>query len=104
MVKEVSSLDEYNKLKSGDAVLFVDYFATWCGPCRWMAGKIEDFEKDYPGIVFIKVDVGKSVEIAERAGLNAMPTYKLFKYGKEIDEINGASPSAVKEALDKVYA
>ena len=65
---------------------------------------VQEFEKEYPSIVFIKVDVDKASEIGEEEGISAMPTFKLFKNGQKIDEIVGASEAKVKAALDKASA
>ncbi len=59
MVKEVNNLDEYNTIKASGKVM-VDYFAVWCGPCKFIAPKLEELEKKYTNITFIKVDVDKA--------------------------------------------
>jgi len=104
MVKEVNDKGEYDEIKKGGKVM-VDYWATWCGPCRMIAPKIEEFEKQYPNIVFIKVDVDKAQEISEEEGISAMPTFKFFNAGaKACDDVVGASEAKIKEGLEKLNA
>lgn len=51
---------------AGGKAVFVDFFATWCGPCRMIAPKIDQFSQQFSNIVFLKVDVDECPELAEK--------------------------------------
>lgn len=72
------------KIKKG--VVLVDFFATWCGPCRMMAPILEEVAKDVNGAQIFKVDVDESEKIARKFGVMAIPTLVLFVEGKEVDK------------------
>ena len=103
MVKEVVALAEYNGIKNSGKVL-VDYYATWCGPCKMIAPKLEEFEQQFTGVTFIKVDVDKASEVAEAEQISAMPTFKLFKDGQLVETVVGASEANILAALQKLNA
>lgn len=102
MVKQVDTKDEYDKILKENDLVAVDYFATWCGPCKMISPKFEQMEKDYTNVVFIKVDVDKNSEVAEQESVSAMPTFKFFKKGTKKSEVVGASEKKLKEALEKL--
>jgi thioredoxin 1 len=81
----------------------VDFFATWCGPCRMMVPIIEELSEEYKGKVKIsKMDVDANVETAQKYGIMSIPTIILFKDGKNIEELTGAqSKEFLQELIDK---
>jgi len=71
----------------------VDFWATWCGPCRMLAPVIEELAKEFEGKVRIgKVDVDKEREIANQYGIMSIPTLLFFKAGKVVDTVTGFAP------------
>ena len=101
MVHELKSKEEFNQVLSEGTVL-VDYFATWCGPCINIAPKLAELSKQYEGsIKFCKVDVDILGDLAEEQGISAMPTFKIYKGGNEVESMCGANESGIKAMCDK---
>jgi thioredoxin 1 len=73
----------------------VDFWATWCAPCKAIAPVLEELAREYKGKVrFAKVNVDENQDTAEKFGIRAMPTFLLFKGGRVIDQLVGAQPKA----------
>ncbi len=68
----------------------VDFWAEWCGPCRSMHPVFERMAKKYPGIRFARVNVDAAREIAQRYGVQSIPTFIMFRDGIEADRMTGA--------------
>ena len=102
MVKTLDSIEEFNDAKgtTGNKLVVIDFFATWCGPCINIAPKIEELAKEVTGVDFYKVDVDVNGDAAESVGISAMPTFKFYKNGKEVHEIVGANFDKIKEAVN----
>ncbi len=81
------------------SLVVVDFFATWCGPCKMLAPVIEELAGEYDGKVKLcKIDTDESGDIAANYGIMGVPTVMFFKNGQKIDEQVGYVP---KEALKK---
>ncbi|TLD04180.1 hypothetical protein PgNI_11431 [Pyricularia grisea] len=89
-VHEVTKAQEFKDALKSHKVVLVDFFATWCGPCRAIAPKVKDWSTQFPNIHYIKVDVDEVPEVAQEYGIRAMPTFFLFKDGEKVDEVIGA--------------
>ena len=100
MVNLITSGEEFSKsIQNG--VSIVDFFATWCGPCRVIAPKVVEFSKKYPNANYLKVDVDELSELAQEYGIRAMPTFLIFKDGEKVDELIGANPIKLEEKIKK---
>jgi len=70
--------------------VFVDFWAEWCGPCKLMHPVFERMAKKYNRVTFARVNVDQNQPIAMRFGVQAIPTFIMFKSGQEIDKMMGA--------------
>ncbi|KAL2918183.1 hypothetical protein HK105_202110 [Polyrhizophydium stewartii] len=98
-VQVVGSSDFATAIQSG--VVVVDFYATWCGPCKMISPKFHDFSNVYTTIKFIQVDVDDAPDVAENANIRAMPTFQVYKDGKMVDELVGADPSKLESMIKK---
>jgi thioredoxin 1 len=86
-------------LQSGVPVL-VDFWATWCGPCRAISPIVEELAKEFSGRVKItKLNVDENPSIPGQYGVRGIPTLILFKEGKVLDQIVGSVPKARLKAM-----
>jgi thioredoxin 1 len=84
-------------------LVFVDFWANWCGPCRALAPIIVDLAKEFSGKVVIgKLDVDENPVTAEKFQVFSIPTMIVFKNGKEAERLVGLCPkSRIADALQK---
>ena len=64
--------------------VFVDFYATWCGPCKMVAPFIEELSEEIDDVKFVSIDTDEEDELSEEYGIISIPTVVLFKNGKEI--------------------
>ena len=86
--------------------VLVDFWATWCGPCKMVAPIVEELATEYEGKVKVgKVDVDSEQKIAAEFGIRSIPTLLLFKEGKLAETLVGALPKKhIQEKLEAVLA
>ncbi len=85
----VLNKDNFDKTVENGVVL-VDFWATWCGPCKMLAPTIDAIATEYKDRVVVgKVDVDESEEIARRFGILSIPTLFLFKDGEVVEKLVG---------------
>lgn len=96
MVKHINK-DEFEKeVINEEGVVVVDFFATWCGPCKMLAPVFESVSEEVSDAKFVKVDIDESLELAQKFGISTVPTMMIFKDGKVVDKLVGFMP---KESL-----
>lgn len=73
--------DDFNDLiKEGDVL--VDFFATWCGPCKMLSPVLEEIAEKFPRIKIVKVDIDKFDDLTRKHGIMSVPTMEVYRNGK----------------------
>ena len=102
LVKSKSDFAEHLAAAGTDGLVVVDFFATWCGPCKAIAPRIEEMAKnEYSMVKFLKVDVDECEEVAMDYEVSAMPTFKFIKGGKVVGELIGANADKLKALVEE---
>jgi thioredoxin 1 len=87
--------ENFESLKNGAQPLVVDFWATWCGPCRMIAPIVAELAKEYDGQITVgKCDVEENDELAADFGIRNIPTILFFKGGEVVDKVVGAVSKA----------
>ncbi|KAI9291516.1 thioredoxin-like protein [Neoconidiobolus thromboides FSU 785] len=105
-VININSENEYRRYltTSGQKLLVVDFFATWCGPCQAIASPYENLSKKYAnGAYFLKVDVDALSSIAQSEGVSSMPTFKIYKNQSLLGTVQGANIMEVEAIIMRHY-
>ena len=102
-VKALTAKDfEQEVLLSEDPVL-IDFFATWCGPCRALAPTVDEIAEERAGkLRVLKCDIDQQPDLANRFGIMSVPTLVLIKEGRTVETMVGAQPkSRLLAAIDQ---
>ena len=93
MAKIINSQEFDNTIESG--VVVVDFFATWCGPCKMLSPVIDELSGELENVNFVKVDIDQSMDLAQKFKIVSVTTLKVFKNGEEVDTLMGFMPKEV---------
>ena len=89
----------HNEVMETEKVVVIDFWATWCGPCKMMAPVVEEVAKDYPDVKVCKVNVDEEPELSNDLKIVSIPTIVVIKNGEIIDSVVGYRP---KEDIEKI--
>eukprot|EP01083_Nonionella_stella_P224621 799428_1 len=84
--------------------LLIDFYATWCGPCKQIAPKLAQLSTQYTNIQFLKIDVNKLEDLSQEYQISAMPTFVFIRNKKEISRIRGADINGIIKQLNTLTA
>lgn len=89
----------HNEVMETEKVVVIDFWATWCGPCKMMVPVVEEVAKDYPDVKVCKVNVDEEPELSNAFKIVSIPTIVVIKNGEIIDSVVGYRP---KEDIEKI--
>lgn len=93
----------FDETISANKVVLVDFWATWCGPCRMLAPVLDQVVAEVPDVCIAKVDVDENQELAQRFNVASIPTLVYFKNGKVVEMSQGLTgKDAIKAVLAKL--
>ena len=95
MIKELKTENFQEEIKEGKVL--VDFYATWCGPCKMMHPVIEEFSSEHSDVKVIKIDVDQHEDLAREYGIMSIPTIILFDNGELKEKNVGFTPKEVIE-------
>ncbi|XP_059220770.1 thioredoxin-2 [Stomoxys calcitrans] len=104
MVYSVTSKSDFDQQleNAGDKLVVVDFFATWCGPCKMIAPHLEELSKEYAGkVVFVKVDVDDCEDVAMEYGISSMPTFIFIKNKEKLETFSGANADKLTKLVQQ---
>ncbi|OGK09949.1 thioredoxin [Candidatus Roizmanbacteria bacterium RIFCSPHIGHO2_01_FULL_35_10] len=89
-VISINQNDFQKEVLEDKGIVFIDFYAIWCGPCRVTSPLIDELSNEYKNIKFLKVDVDKNPELAQQYSIFSIPTFMIFKGGQVTSQFVGA--------------
>ena len=95
--------ENFSETVNSDKIVLVDFWATWCGPCRQFGPIFEEASEKYPDVVFGKIDTDDQQQLAMAAQITSIPTLMAFRDGIAVFRQSGALPlSALEDLISQI--
>ena len=95
--------ENFNETVNSDKIVLVDFWATWCGPCRPFGPVFEEASEKHPDVVFGKIDTDDQQQLAMAAQITSIPTLMAFRDGIAVFRQSGALPlSALEDLISQI--
>lgn len=105
MVKEIKTVDEFKTIVTDEKsnLIVVDFFATWCGPCKMIAPKFVKMSEKYTDVSFYKIDCDNMNmrNVCNAYEIKSMPTFCFFRDQKMVGKLSGANPDAIEKLINQ---
>jgi len=104
-VHHVKSVEEYEKFLNRGKNIVIDFSASWCGPCRTIAPLYDTLSKEFPDLIFLKVDVDEVPAMAQRFEVRSMPSF-IFQdpFGNSVfQKLVGADSGSLKQQIQLLH-
>lgn len=103
MVKQLINKDDFEKVISSNDKVIIDFFATWCGPCKMLAPMLEQTANKNQTWTILEVDIDQFKELAGKYGIQAVPTLIFIKNKKIVEKSMGFKPAEeIQKIIDKI--
>ena len=103
MAIEHIETNNFEELINGDKPVLVDFFATWCGPCKMLSPILEQVAEETDKVVIAKCDIDECMEIAQKYNIMSVPTLVAFKSGEEVKRAVGfRRKTQLLELIDEI--
>lgn len=96
-VREITDYDWDKAVMEAMTPVIVEFFATWCGPCRQISPLLESIADEHPELAVVKLDIDANRETAQRYSVMSVPTIMIFVNGEVKNTVVGAKPKTVLE-------
>ena len=100
-ITERSELDNITE-ENPNTLLILDFYATWCGPCKRVMPGFLAMAEEYKDIFFVKVDVDEADDLSEEYGIAATPTFIFVKSGETLEVYNGTDETKIRSLIEEL--
>lgn len=88
-----------SEVLKAEGTVLIDFWATWCGPCRMLSPIVDEVASEHPDVKVGKINVDEQPELAQQFGIMSIPTLLVFKNGEKVQESVGLIPKEKVEVL-----
>ena len=94
--------NDFNDIIANNKLVVVDFFATWCGPCRALSPYIDELATNHHHILFAKANIDETPVIANELDIKSLPCVVIFENGKEINRVVGFNKQKLKAIIENL--
>lgn len=94
--------DDFNDIVASNKLVVIDFFATWCGPCRALSPYIDELAANHYNILFAKANIGETPIIANELDVKSLPCVIIFENGKEIHRVVGFNKQKLQAIIENL--